>query len=215
MTILGTIVPIVVTAPSPDAASRLLFGSTRREVLALLLGRPEQRFYLREILRAVNRGSGAVQRELKQLVNAGLVEREARGHQVYFSANRDAGIFPELRAIVEKTAGAIDVLRSSLATVISRGLVELAFVYGSVASGETTGRSDVDLLVVGKVSLAQLVPGLRAAERRLGREINATIYPPREFRSKVKQETPFLKRVLAGSRLFVAGDDRVLGRLAR
>jgi predicted nucleotidyltransferase len=205
----------VVTAPSPDAVSRLLFRSTRREVLALLLGRPEQRFYLREILRAINRGSGAVQRELKQLVNAGLVEREARGHQVYFSANQDAVIFPELRAIVEKTAGVIDVLRSSFATFISRGLIELAFVYGSVASGETTGRSDVDLLVVGKVSLAQLVPGLRAAERRLGREINATLYPPREFRSKVKRETPFIKRVLAGSKLFVAGDDRVLGRLAR
>jgi len=90
-----------------------------------------------------------------------------------------------------------------------------AFVYGSVASGKKTARSDVDLLVVGDVSLAQIVPALRAAEARLGREVNPTVYPVREFQNKVKRDAPFLKRVLAGPKLFVAGDDRVLDRLAR
>ncbi len=202
------------TDTKPDRVSRLLFGSTRREVLALLLGRPDERFYLREIVRAVGGGLGAVQRELKQLVEVGLVQREARGHQVYFSANRDAAIFPELQGIIEKTAGAVDVLRSNLAALISEGRVELAFIYGSVASGKTTARSDVDLLVVGDVSLAQLVPPLRATEARLGREVNATLYPVKEFRDKVQRGTQFLKRVLAGPKLFVAGDDHVLDRLA-
>ena len=212
--IMGTIDPVMSTVTKPDLISRLLFGSTRREVLALLLGRPDERFYLREIVRAVGGGLGAVQRELKQLVEVGLVEREARGHQVYFSANRDAAIFPELQAIIEKTAGAVDVLRTSLATLISQGRVELAFVYGSVASGKKTARSDVDLLIVGDVSLEETVSALRAAEARLGREVNPIVYPVKEFRDKVKGDIPFLKRVLAGPKLFVAGDDRVLGRLA-
>ncbi len=203
------------TATRPDLLARLLFGSTRREVLALLLGRPDERFYLREIARAVGGGLGAVQRELKQLVEVGLVEREARGHQVYFSANREAAIFSELQAIIEKTAGAVDILRTSLATLISQGRVELAFVFGSVASGKKTARSDVDLLVIGDVSLEQIVPALRAAEVRLGREVNPTVYPVNEFRDRVKRDTPFLKRLLAGPKLFVAGDDRVLGGLAR
>ena len=203
------------TETKPDRVSRLLFGSTRREVLALLLGRPDERFYLREILRAVGGGSGAVQRELKQLVEVGLVEREARGHQVYFSANRQAAIFPELQAIVEKTAGAVDVLRASLATLLGQGRVEIAFVYGSVASGKKTARSDIDLLIVGDIPLAEIVPALRAAEARLGREVNPTVYPVKEFRDKLKRGAPFLKRILAGPKLFVAGDDRVLGRLAR
>ncbi len=203
------------TDTKPDLISRLLFGSTRREVLALLLGRPDERFYLRQIVRAVGGGVGAVQRELKQLVDAGLVERDARGHQVYFSANREAIIFPELQAIIEKTAGAVDVVRTSLATLISQGRVELAFVYGSVASGKKTARSDVDLLIVGDVSLEETVPALRAAEARLGREVNSIVYPVKEFRDKVERGTPFLKRILAGPKLFVAGDDRVLNRLAR
>jgi predicted nucleotidyltransferase len=204
----------MVTSPTLDMVSRLLFGSTRREVLALLLGRPDERFYLREILRAVGGGSGAVQRELKQLVEAGLIEREARGHQVYFSANREAAIFSELQAIVEKTAGAVDVLRASLAMLIAQRRIELSLIYGSVAGGRKHAKSDVDLLVVGDVPLADLVPALRAAEARLGREVNPTVYPLREFRDKLRRGAPFLRRILAGPKLFVAGDDRVLGRLA-
>lgn len=203
------------TDTKPDKVSRLLFGSTRRDVLALLLGRPDEQFYLREILRAVGGGSGAVQRELRQLVDVGLVERVERGHQVYFSANRNAAVFTELQAIIEKTAGAVGVLRASLAPLLRQGRVELALIYGSVASGKKTAQSDVDLLVVGDVSLAQIVPALRAAEARLGREVNPTVYPVKEFREKVKRDAPFLKRVRAGPKLFVAGDDRVLGRLAR
>jgi DNA-binding transcriptional ArsR family regulator len=213
--VLGTIAPIMGTGPDLDRVSRLLFGSTRREVLALLLGRPDQRFYLREILRAAGGGSGAVQRELKQLVDAGLVEREKQGRQVYFSANRQAAIFPELQAIIEKTAGAVDVLRAYLAPLLRAGRIEVAFVYGSVASGKQTARSDVDLVVVGDVSLAQLIPVLRAAEARLRREVNASVYPVTEFRDKARRGTPFLRRIMAGPKLFVAGDDRVLGRLAR
>jgi predicted nucleotidyltransferase len=203
------------TEATPDRVSRLLFGSTRREVLALLLGRPDERFYFREILRAVGGGSGAVQRELKQLVEVGLVEREARGHQVYFSANRAAPIFPELQGIVEKTAGAVDVLRTHLSLLLRQGRIEVALVYGSVASGRKTTRSDVDLLIVGDVTLAEVVPALRAAEARLGREVNPTVYPVKEFRDRVKRGAPFLKRILMRPKLFVAGDDRVVGRLAR
>lgn len=198
-----------------DRVSRLLFGAVRREVLALLLGRPDERFYLREILRAAGGGSGAVQRELRQLVDAGLVEREASGHQVYFSANRAAPIFSDLQAIVEKTGGAVDVLRASLASLLRRRRIEVALIYGSVASGRKTARSDVDLLIVGDVALADIVPVLRTAEARLGREVNPTVYPVKEFRDKVRSGAPFLKRILAGPRLFVAGDDRDLGRLAR
>jgi len=203
------------TSPAVDNVARLLFGSTRRDVLALLLGRPDERFYLRQILRAVGGGSGAVQRELKQLVEAGLLKREAHGHQVYFSANQEAPIFPELRAIVEKTIGAVEVLRASLATLVAQRRVDVALIYGSVASGSKHAGSDIDLLVIGNVGVAELVPTLRSAEARLGREVNPSVYPLSEFHDKLRRGAPFLTRILAGPKLFVAGDDRVLGRLGR
>lgn len=144
---------------SGDPAAAVLFGSTRRAVLALLFGRPDERFYLREIARLVGGGTGAVQRELQQLVEAGLVHREAQGHQVYFFANRGAPIFPDLQAIIRKTTGAPHgPRRISLRRVVHRlreRILEAAAasgasdvrVFGSVARGEETTGSDVDLLV--------------------------------------------------------------------
>jgi DNA-binding transcriptional ArsR family regulator len=201
--------------PSADLVSRLLFGSTRREVLALLLGRPDERFYLREIVRAVGGGSGAVQRELKQLTDAGLVTRATRGNHVYFSANRDAPIFPELSAIVEKTAGAVDVLRGVLAPLLREGRIDVALIFGSVATGRQTAASDVDLLLVGDVTLSDVVPLVRAAEARLGREVNPSVYSTSEFAEKARRGSAFLKRIQARPKLFVVGDERELERLAR
>lgn len=215
---MGTIEPIMGTSTrsqARDSVADVLFGSTRREVLALLFSRPDERFYLREILRAAGGGSGAVQRELKQLTEAQLVHREKQGSHVYFSANREAPIFPELRAIVEKTAGTADVLRASLAQLVSKGRIRLAFVYGSVASGQQTASSDIDLFIIGDASLQEIVPQLERADNRLGREINATVYPATEFRQKLKRGAPFLKRIVAGAKLFVVGDERELARLAR
>ncbi len=211
---MGTLVTIMGTAGSSDSVARLLFGSVRRAVLALLLGHPDDRFYAREIIRIAGGGSGAVQRELKQLVEAGLAIRETVGKQVFFSANRNAPVFPELQAIIEKTAGAGDVLRSALAPFVSTGRIRLALIHGSVASGRQTATSDVDLLVVGDVALADIVPALRRAESRLRREVNASVYPAKEFREKAKQRGAFVTRILKGPTLFVAGDENELGRLA-
>ena len=201
--------------PSADLVSRLLFGSTRREVLALLLGRPDERFYLREIVRAVGGGSGAVQRELKQLTDAGLVTRSVRGNHVYFSANRDAAIFPELSAIVEKTAGAVDVLRGVLAPLLRERRIDIALIFGSVATGRQTAASDVDLLLVGDVTLSEVVPLIRAAEARLASEVNPSVYSTSEFQDKVRRGSAFLKRIQARPKLFVVGDEREFDRLAR
>jgi predicted nucleotidyltransferase len=203
------------TDPFPSHPASILFGQTRRDVLALLLGRPDERFYLREILRAAGGGSGGVQRELKQLTEAGLLERVREGRQVYFSANRSAPIFPELQAIIQKTAGATDVLRSALAHLVHREEIGVAFIYGSVAAGTQKAGSDVDLLVIGDVTMAATVRAIRPAEQRIGREVNVSTYPAAEFRKKVKAGSSFLTRVLKGPKLFIAGGPDDLGRLAR
>ncbi|MGE3509194.1 MAG: winged helix-turn-helix domain-containing protein [Vicinamibacterales bacterium] len=92
-----------VAAPVLDPAA-VLFGATRRRVLGWLLGHPDDAYYLRELVRQTGAAVGAVQRELQQLTAAGLVHRDVRGKQVYFQANRDAAIFPELQRLFAKTA---------------------------------------------------------------------------------------------------------------
>jgi predicted nucleotidyltransferase len=195
--------------------AHLLFGTVRRDVLSLLYGRPEERFYLREIQRLIGAGIGPVQRELQQLTDAGLISRQQRGNHVYFSANRDAPIFGELQAILSKTTGVADVLRVALRPLLASGRVDAAFIYGSVAEGKQRPESDVDIFLLGGAALAEVVPAIREAESRLGRDVNPTIYSRKDLRAKLKAGSGFLRRVLTGPKLIIAGDTNAIERLAR
>jgi len=149
------------TTRSESSVGAVLFGKTRLAVLALLYGHADRAFYLSEIVRAVGAGTGAVQRELARLTSAELLRRTVQGKQVYFQANADSPVFADLKGLVVKTAGVVDVIREALAPVSS--CVRLALVYGSIARGEETASSDIDLLVLGKTSLFDVVSALAGA----------------------------------------------------
>src|SRR5260370_31526377 len=129
----------------------LLFGQTRGRVPALLYGAPDETFFVRQIARQVETSVGTVQRELALLTEAGLIKRSAVGIQVFYQANQEHPDFPELRALITKTTGVFQMLKTALAHLSSR--INLAFVYGSVARGEEKAMSDIDLIVIGAVSL--------------------------------------------------------------
>ncbi len=123
---------------------------------------------------------------------------------VYYQANRDSPVFPDLRGLLLKTAGLVDVLAQALKPVAAK--VATAFVYGSIAAGSEEAGSDIDLMVVGHVSPQDLALPLRRARESLGREVNPTVYTPAEFERKQAANDPFLKQVLDKSKLLVLGE---------
>ncbi len=196
-----------------DTLSMTLFGKTRRAVLSLLYGHADESFYLRQIARVAGVGLGAAQREVRQLSEAGILQRMVRGHQVYYRANRECPVFGELKSLVLKTAGTAAAIRSALDPLADR--IRVAFIYGSTAHGEEKKGSDVDLLIVGKVTFGEVVSAIQEAQEILHREINPTVYPPGEFQSKLTAGAHFLKTVLKEPMVFLIGDRRELGRLAK
>jgi len=195
----------MITTSSGHDLSSALFGKTRRAVLALFFGHPEEWFYLRQVARLTGSGLGAVQRELKGLAGAGIIVRRVQGRQVYFRANPDCPIYPEMKGLILKTAGLCEVLSSSLRDLSDR--IEVAFIFGSMARGEGGLASDVDLLVVGVLDTKELVAALAPAQSRLNREVNPVLYPEAEFRQKAKSGGHFVRRVLSGPRIFVIGGE--------
>src|SRR3954453_15763855 len=144
---LGAIVPVMGTQRRRRTSiADALFSKTQQRVLALLFAHPDRSFFLREIIAQSGSGSGAAQRELARLVESGLVLHTRIGNQTHYRANRDAPIFSELRAIMLKTVGLAEPLRDALAPIADQ--IDLAFIYGSVVSGEDRADSDIDLLVV-------------------------------------------------------------------
>lgn len=188
-----------------------LFGKTRQAVLALLYGRADSSFYTKQVLDAVKIGRGAVQRELKNLTDTGIITREVQGRQVYYRANEKCPIFNEFISIVRKTFGVADVIRQSLGTVADK--IRVAFIFGSVAKRTENRFSDIDLLVVGNITFGEVVDLLSPAEATLNRELNPVVYTLAEFNRRLSENHYFISDILSGDKIFVVGDENELQSL--
>ena len=189
----------------PTATEDLLFGQTRGRVLALLYGAPDEAFFVRQIARRIDTSVGSVQRELALLAGAGMIERSVIGSQVFHRANREYPVFPELKALLAKTVGVFQLLKTALGPLSTR--IDFAFVYGSAARGEDTAASDIDLMVVGEVSLDEVLDAVRSAEKYLRRPVNPTIYSLEELRQRLQAGNHFLRSLEKSKKVFLIGDE--------
>lgn len=179
-----------------------LFTKTQQRVLSLLYGKPDQSFYLNEIVRWSNSGKGAVSRELARLVAAGVLTLTRQGNQNHYQANRQCPVFDELSSIVRKTFGVADIIKDALSPVQDQ--LEQAFVYGSIAKGQEHADSDIDLMLVGKdLSYGEIMALLDEAEHLTGRPINPTLLTSAEFQQRLEEGQSFLTRVMEQPKLWI------------
>jgi DNA-binding transcriptional ArsR family regulator len=189
-----------------------LMPKTRQEILAATLIQSDRPWYISELARRMGVPPSSLQRELQSLSAAGILKTHRQGRMVYVQANTDSPVFPDLRGLLLKTAGLNDVLADALHPL--NGKVQVAFVYGSMASGSEHSDSDIDLMLIGALAPAELAAPLRGARDVLGRDINPLVYSPAEFREKRTAGNPFLTRVLDRPRLFVVGNSHELDTIA-
>ena len=190
-----------------------LIPKTRQGILAALLVQPEKIWYVSELARRMGVPSSSLQRELHTLSAAGILKTHRQGRMAYFQANAESPVFPDLRGLLLKTAGLVDVLADALHPLAAN--IQRAFVYGSIASGEARMDSDIDLMIIGDVAPAELALPLRRAREQLGREINPTIYTAAEFTRRRAAKDHFLTDVLTRPRLPVLGTVDDLGKAPR
>lgn len=183
-----------------------LFSAGQQRVLGLLFGQPDRSYYANELIALAGGGSGAIQRELVRLERAGLVSTRRLGSQKHYQANAGSLLFDELTSIVRKTFGLAAPLREVLAPLGKR--VAAAFVYGSVAKGKDTVRSDVDLMVISdKLTYADVYAALEPVRARIGRQVNPTVYSRKELARRLKSDNAFVKRVLEQPKIWIIGAD--------
>lgn len=182
---------------------KLFTSRTRVKILNLFMMNPGQDFFLREISRLTHENINAIRRELKNLEDLGLLKSKKQGNMKYFSINTEYPIYPELRSIIMKNEGVSKSLRELLAEI---GDIELAFIYGSFASGEADKGSDLDLFLVGSVDEDQLLREISKLEGDINREINYVIFSRQEFKERVEKEDTFFNNVLGSPKIMIIGD---------
>jgi len=197
---------------NPVNLASALFSRVQLRVLGILFGQPDQSFQITEVIRLAGSGRGAVQRELEKLSAAGIVTAKAFKRQKTYQANEDAPIFEDLHSIVQKTVGLREPLRRALNRYKSK--IDFAFVFGSIAKGQDTAKSDIDLMIVGHdLTYNKIYSSLQNAERSLFRPVNPSILSVSEWKRKLADRNSFLTKVVQQPKLFVIGSENDIQRI--
>ncbi len=154
-----------------------------------------------------------MQKELKNLVDAEILNTEFRGNRRYYQVNKNCFIYNDLREIVVKTFGVVDIIKQALDPLKDK--IEVAFIYGSVAQKTDTGNSDIDLLFISDLSFREFAILLKPLEDVLQREINFSIYPILILLNDKIEENHFLNSVLKTNIISLFGELDVITRLVK
>jgi predicted nucleotidyltransferase len=189
----------------------LLFGKTRAAVLREIYTNPGRRLSFNELVRRLKSGPGAISRELAMLVTAGLISEHREGNQRFVSACTTAPLYAELRALISKASGAPAFIREAL-----RGLeasIELALIFGSVASATERADSDLDVFVVGTAGYSVVSQRMYSIEERLGRKVQTLYFDASSSVDRASLRKPSTRSLLSRPKLFVLGDEAKLQAL--
>ena len=183
-----------------------LFSQVQLRILGLFFGEPSRNFQLTQIIKLVGSGRGAVQRELEKLTNAGILNVSISSSRKIYQANRQSPIFEELHGLILKTVGLLEPLRQALKSFGKK--IKVAFIYGSVAKGEDTAKSDIDLIIIGyEIAYSEVYKAVQKAEKKLLRPINPNVMSSREWRQRVSTNNSFVNKVMQQPKLFIFGTE--------
>lgn len=101
-----------------------------------------------------------------------------------------------------------DLVLSQLGKALAsfREHIHAAFVYGSVAMGTDTARSDIDLMVISDdLNYADLYNGLQEAEATLRRPVHLSLKTAAEWKRKLAEGNPFVTKVEARPKIPLIG----------
>jgi predicted nucleotidyltransferase len=179
-----------------------LRSKARQRLLAYYFANPTARLHLRDLAERLNIDPSNLSKELGRLEREGLFRSDVSGRQKYFQLNREYPLFAEVRGIVSKTIGASSLIAQSLKKIEG---IEEAYLYGSFASNQQDGASDIDVLVIGTPRDEVLAEAVRKIERQLGREVSYTILTRKEFDSRRGRKDAFLESVWHNKRVSLIG----------
>lgn len=195
-----------------DLLSDLLGSKARAKILSLLFTDEGRELYLRQIERETGQSIGAVQAEIKKLVNMDLLRSREDGNRRYFLANKDHPFFVEIKGLINKCYGMETKLKK-----LFEGLDEviIAFIFGSYAKEELSANSDIDLFIVGNISSRKLAEHLFDLQKDIGREINEHIYKLDTFKKSVKDKKHFITSLKKATKIFIKGTENEFKKLYR
>ncbi|HLC50872.1 MAG TPA: nucleotidyltransferase domain-containing protein [archaeon] len=182
---------------------KIIGSKSRIKMLELFLFYSEKNFYLREIARLTKENTNAVRRELKNLMDVGIIKREEKGNMIFYEINKTSPLYEPLKTIFMRTES----LGKHLKEALKNKNTKYVLVYGSFASGRETEKSDIDLLIIGVIKQSDIIDAISGFERKMLREVNYIIWTEKEFEKRIKENHHLLADIIKNPVIMIIGDE--------
>ena len=191
--------------------STLITSKARVELITWFVSHPGERFYYRQLIAILKASKQSIQNELARLEKAGLLSSQKEGNIRFYWVNQNFILYPEIKSMIFKTVGIGDELRNALGGI---GDIRSAFIYGSVAKKKEDARSDIDIMVIGDVSVDAIHEAIMKSEKRLRREISYSIFSPSDWKKQLTQKKAFVSSVARDQKIFLIGSANDLRKMS-
>ena len=182
---------------------RLFTSKARIKILGHLFF-DKKEIYLRETAKELKLAPSAVKREFDNLAELDIIKKTKNK----IILNESNLFIEELKNIFLKT----DFIVYPIKNALNKKNIDFAFIFGSFAKGTFNSESDIDLLIIGQMSLSETIKLLKSAEEKIKRDINPIIWNIQEFKERKKGK--FANEIFSGKILMIKGDENELRRIA-
>lgn len=188
----------------------LFVSQTRLKLINILFYNPQDIFYVRQLVRLTDEEINSVRRELTNLQKSGVISSEWRGNRLYYWADKQSSLFFNLLAIANQSSGLGLKLQNKNETL---GTIKLVFYSNKFITGDKRNPDDIDLIIVGDVSLREIDSFIKQEEQTRGHEINYMVMGKGEFRLRRQKRDQFIVDFFLGSPIAIIGNQSEISSL--
>ena len=190
---------------------QLLGSQARAEILKQLFTPERKTFHLRELSRKAALSAPVLQRELRQMAELKLIRAEKDGNRINFSADTAHPLYSVLCDLVQKTEGAVALLKQAFADCPA----QFVFIFGSMAKGTANANSDIDLFVIGDCGLREITRRIHSVASQIGQEVNPYAISQADFARRLHDNDHFLREIVNTPKIFLKGMDNEFIAMAK
>lgn len=188
----------------------LFVSQTRLKLINILFYSPQEIFYVRQLVRLIDEEINSVRRELANLLKSGVINSEWRGNRLYYWADKQSPLFFNLVTIANQDSGLGLKLQNKNETL---GTIKLVFYSNKFITGDKRTPDDIDLIIVGDVSLREIDSFIKQEQEVRGHEINYMVMGKGEFRLRRQKRDQFIVDFFLGNPIAIIGNQSEISSL--
>lgn len=193
-----------------NSLKHIFVSQTRLKLINALFYRPSDIFYVRQLVRLIDEEINSVRRELDNLKKSGIVASEWRGNRLYYWADKQSPLFSNLMSIANQSSGLGLKLQNKNETL---GTIKLVFYNYKFMTDEKRSPDDIDLIIVGDVSLREIDSFIKQEESIRGHEINYMVMGKGEFKLRRQKRDQFIVDFFLSNPVAIIGSSQEISNL--